>query len=366
MIKNILWLRHEDRLTERRTPLLPAGAATLVDNGYDIVVERSAKRIIPDYAYEAAGCRMVARGSWTAAPEAAVILGLKELPAGPPRLKNSHVYFAHAYKNQHGWQSLLRRFTRGGGNLLDIEYMVDKAGSRVVSFGFRAGYIGAALALIHWHNQQSGSVRYLDQGVRPFDNADLLHETIRRNRFPGKNPKVLIIGAGGRSGHGALDLLQHHGAEITCWGRDDTRHIDRTALLDHDILINCAFVTGNIPAFLQRRDLTARTRLSVIADVSCDPFSSFNPIPLYHDVTSWDQPYVTVNGSLDIIAIDNLPSLLPRESSQEFADQLLPHLLTLNRRDHDPVWTATRESFDSAVARMDNNPEQSGEVYAAE
>ena len=33
---------------------------------------------------------------------------------------------------------------------------------------------------------------------------------------------------------------------------------------------------------------------------------------------------------LDVMAIDNLPSLLPVESSQDFAAQLLPHLATLD------------------------------------
>ena len=36
------------------------------------------------------------------------------------------------------------------------------------------------------------------------------------------------------------------------------------------------------------------------------------------------------NQILDVTAIDNLPSLLPRESSEDFAAQLLPHLMSLN------------------------------------
>ncbi len=34
---------------------------------------------------------------------------------------------------------------------------------------------------------------------------------------------------------------------------------------------------------------------------------------------------------LDVMAIDNLPSLLPVESSEDYAGQLLPALLTLDR-----------------------------------
>ena len=361
--KNIIWLRNEYRATERRTPLLPDGAKSLIQKGYTVVAERSRKRILADHAYATAGCHMVDSGSWIKAPRDAVILGLKELPSAPDQLNNTHIYFAHAYKKQKGWQTLLSRYTNGKGELLDIEYMTDQNNRRVVAFGFWAGYMGAALALIHWHNQKSGTARYLDHSLLPFNNVALLHDTITKTNLSGKSPRVLIIGAHGRSGKGAFEILQQHGANITRWGRENTKHIDRAVLLDHDILINCAFITDNIPAFLRRQDLMKQTRISVIADVSCDPFSSFNPIPLYHNATTWDTPYITVRGDngdkkLDIIAIDNLPSLLPREASEEFSAQLLPHLMTLKNRRDDPAWSAARDSFAKAVALMKDDRHQ--------
>jgi len=362
MTKKTIWLRNESRVTERRTPLLPEGARALIKDGYSVVVERSPKRIIDDEAYATAGCRMVEGGAWLDAPKDAIILGLKELPPRPALLKNTHIYFAHAYKAQSGWRDLLSRFTAGGGDLLDIEYMVQEDGARVVAFGYWAGYMGAALALIHWHDLQSGQARYLDHGLQPFADADQLNDTIHKaetaaaSRHRAK-PRVLVIGASGRCGRGALEILQQHDAVITCWGRDQTRKIDRAALLDHDILINCAFILEDVPAFLRTEDLTPAARLAVVADVSCDPFSSFNPIPLYHETTTWDNPYITVEGrnkSVDVIAIDNLPSLIPRESSADFAGQLLPYLKTLNDRDRDPVWRAAGKSFDKAVRAMEN------------
>lgn len=51
---------------------------------------------------------------------------------------------------------------------------------------------------------------------------------------------------------------------------------------------------------------------------------------------------------LDLIAIDNLPSLLPKESSTDFSAALLPHLLDFGgaeawRRDLDLFRTKSRE-----------------------
>jgi saccharopine dehydrogenase (NAD+, L-lysine-forming) len=51
---------------------------------------------------------------------------------------------------------------------------------------------------------------------------------------------------------------------------------------------------------------------------------------------------------LDVMAIDNLPSLLPRESSEDFAAQLLPHLLGLHALDSG-VWARAKTTFDANI-----------------
>ena len=37
----------------------------------------------------------------------------------------------------------------GGGALLDLEYLTDDHGRRLAAFGYWAGYVGAALAVLH-------------------------------------------------------------------------------------------------------------------------------------------------------------------------------------------------------------------------
>ncbi|MCP5382788.1 MAG: saccharopine dehydrogenase [Kordiimonadaceae bacterium] len=354
-----IWLRSESRPTERRTPLLASGARELLDAGYNVVVERSENRIIDDQEYEAVGCRMVEAGGWMSPPADALILGLKELPDEPAVIKNPHILFAHAYKNQTGWKEMLTRFVKGGADLLDIEYMTRENGTRYVAFGYRAGYMGAALSLLHWFSTQSGGKSYLDDTLTPFENADILDDTIAKIGEGVKKPKVLIIGAGGRCGHGAADICERHGADITRWDSKDTVNIDRDAVSAHDIMINCAFVNSKIPPFIRKKDIRPGTRLSIVADVGCDPFSDFNPVPIYTEPTSWDKAYIKVEGegvkTVDLIAIDNLPSLLPRESSEEFAELMLPHLKVLRNRENEQPWRSAKASFDEAVTRMQNS-----------
>jgi saccharopine dehydrogenase (NAD+, L-lysine-forming) len=69
-----------------------------------------------------------------------IIVGLKELDPDSFPLEHVHVQFAHCYKNQAGWQDVLGRFFRGGGTLLDLEFLVDESGRRVAAFGFHAGF----------------------------------------------------------------------------------------------------------------------------------------------------------------------------------------------------------------------------------
>ena len=168
-------------------------------------------------------------------------------------------------------------------------------------------------------------------------------------------PTALVIGAGGRSGKGATELLERHGVKVTKWGRHETKNLDRDAILGHDILVNCAFVANMIPPFLKPEHLSAGCTLSVIADVSCDPFSDYNPLPLYDAPTSWKNPAIRLKagkGTLDLIAIDNLPSLLPTEASIEFAGMMLPYLKSLKNRNADPVWVNCSAAFESACNAM--------------
>ncbi len=96
--------------------------------------------------------------------------------------------------------------------------------------------------------------------------------------------------------------------------------------------------------------LSQSRTLSVIGDVACDPDSDYNPVPVYSSATTWAAPALRVarDPVLDVMAIDNLPSLLPVESSQDFAAQLLPSLLTLDDLDAG-VWGRAKAVFDRHI-----------------
>lgn len=51
------------------------------------------------------------------------------------------------------------------------------------------------------------------------------------------------------------------------------------------------------------------------------------------------------NPILTVISIDHLPTLLPREASEQFSADLLPSLLEFPQRDEKRVWTDAEKLF---------------------
>ncbi|MFH9674150.1 saccharopine dehydrogenase [Streptomyces sp. NPDC017405] len=338
-----LWLRHEHRPTERRTPVVPADARRLVDGGITLTVEESPQRIFPLREYEAAGCGGAPAGSWPTAPRDAVVLGLKELPDAPGELTHRHVYFGHAYKRQPGAAGLLRRFAAGGGALLDLEYLVDEEGRRLAAFGFWAGYPGAALAVLRHRGR-------LTAPLAPTTKDDL--DAVLRPRPGDPEFTALVIGALGRSGRGAVAAFRTAGVEAVRWDLAETRDLDRRALLGHDVLVNAVLATTVVPPFLRPRDLDSPARrLRTLCDVTCDVGSPFNVLPVYDRTTDWAEPVrrLRERPPLDLIAIDNLPALLPGESSTDFSAALLPQLLAFGPGG---AWGRCLDRFDQACREL--------------
>lgn len=326
-----LWVRAEQRPNEDRVGLTPEGAKALLSGGIKVTVEESAVRAIPLQGYIDAGCDIAPENSWPDAPRDAIIFGLKELPEDGTPLPHRHIMFGHAFKGQHSGKALLDRFKAGGGTLYDLEYLVDEAGRRVAAFGYWAGYAGAAVTLKSWAAQQRGEICG-PVGVYPGKDTLLAELSQELDAVTSQRPKAIVIGALGRVGAGAADLCEAMGVAVTKWDMAETASGGPfPQILEHDLFLNCIFARPGTPVFVPVEALTAARKLTAIGDVACDPDSDYNPVPVYDRATSWQAPALRVASDpvLDVMAIDNLPSMLPVESSEDYAAQLLPSLLTL-------------------------------------
>ncbi len=344
-----LWVRAEQRPNERRVGVTPDGVAKLIAAGISVTVEASRARVIPIEGYRDAGATIAPENAWPDAPADAIVFGLKELPEDGMPLRHRHIMFGHAYKGQPAGQVLLGRFKAGGGTLYDLEYLVDETGRRVAAFGYWAGYAGAAVALRCWIAQKGGGIA--GTIAQRDDARDLMASFTDLESEP---PSVIVIGALGRVGTGASDFCAAMGLPVTRWDMAETaRGAPFPEVLEHDIFLNCIFASPGAPVFVPAGAPRMPRRLGVIGDIACDPTSEFSPIKVYDRVTTWEAPALRVHDAppLDVTAIDNLPSLLPRESSEDYAAQLLPSLLTLGAIDTG-VWGRAFDRFRTHTANF--------------
>ncbi|KAF2658200.1 saccharopine dehydrogenase [Lophiostoma macrostomum CBS 122681] len=373
-----LHARAEAKLYEHRSCLTPTTTKKLLDAGYPVLIERSSKdpnysRIFKDEEFEQAGAMLVDEGSWESAPTDLIIIGLKELPEADTPLKHTFVHFAHCYKQQGGWENVLARFPRGGGTLYDLEFLQDSTGRRVAAFGYHAGFVGAALAIKTWAWQLTHPDGGLLPGIENFtdgrgyyNNETELIEQLKEDvaageKVAGRRPSSLVLGALGRCGSGAVDLLEKVGcADVKKWDLAETseRPGPYPEIIESDIFVNCIYLSKPIPPFVDLQSLKSPNRkLSVVCDVSCDTTNPHNPIPIYDINTTFDKPTVAVpvegdGPKLSVISIDHLPSALPREASEAFSSNLLPSLLALKDRASTPVWQGAEKLFQEKVATL--------------
>lgn len=153
--------------------------------------------------------------SWPSAPLSTPIIGLKELPENDPTpLAHTHIMFAHCYKQQGGWSTVLERWARGSptGMLYDLEFLQDERGRRVAAFGYHAGFAGAAVGALALAVQVVGAGEERLGEIVPYPNEGVLVNHVKSELAKveislGRRVTALVIGARGRCGKGAVEFF---------------------------------------------------------------------------------------------------------------------------------------------------------------
>jgi saccharopine dehydrogenase (NAD+, L-lysine-forming) len=361
--KPMIWIRSESRPDERRTVLVPAHAKALVDAGYKVYVEKSQQRIFTDGEYETVGCRLKEPGSWKIAPANSLIIGLKELPTENFPLIHRHFQAGHCLDGETGSTQLLQRYKTGGGTLYALEKLLDSRKKQIVlrSDGYFAGVCGAAVALMVWQQKRSGAnppYRILQY----FKTKSQLKEYLRSTINPGHlqtEENCLIIAPDGNVGHGVRAILKALGIKYDTWTRKETINPETfKTIIDYEIVFNGISIESldgsePCPIFLSHETLESAhgCKLSLIADIACYAKNPRNPFPVYSQVTTFANPTLRT-GNVDIMAIDNLPTMLPEICSEEISEDFFPLLcqyLMIGDRVADTPWPYAVERFKNAL-----------------
>ncbi len=119
-----------------------------------------------------------------------------------------------------------------------------------------------------------------------------------------------------------------------------------------DLFIAGAFWDHRAPVLFHREDMLRKNfQIRVIADITCDIEGSIpstkQPSTMADPVYDYDAQHDQVADTLyqnpdfvSVMAVDNLPSELPRDASEAFGENLLQHVLpSLFGEDHQEIIT---------------------------
>ena len=359
---------------DQRTPFIPEllhEIESTFGNRISVCVESSAVRCYADKEYLQQGIEVVDNLSG-----ADILFGVKEVPIENLIPEKTYFFFSHTIKKQLRNKALLQAILAKSIRLIDYELLKNPKGERVVAFGRWAGIVGAYNAF--WTYGKKTGLYELRRALACRDLEDLKVE-LKKVVLP---PIKIVVTGRGRVGKGVLEILEilkikevepqdflHCYFEepvFVCLSSSDymRRKSDGGFEQAHfyanpegyesqflpfaetgEILIAAAFWDPKAPRLFELSAIQSpEFSISVIADITCDIDGSIPTTrrastildPVY-DVdrdTMQELPPFAKQHSISVMAIDNLPCELPRESSAEFARQLrewvIPELYQVN------------------------------------
>ncbi|MBK8610783.1 MAG: alanine dehydrogenase [Chitinophagaceae bacterium] len=362
----IIGLIREGKIPQdNRVALTPAQCKWLKKNFADIevVAQQSPTRCYTDAEYERAGVEVKEDIS-----DCNLLLGIKEVPVDQLLEGKTYMFFSHTKKMQPGNQKLFRAILDKKIRLIDYECLEHDDGTRIIGFGFFAGIVGAHNGMMAYGNRTGA---YTLQRVGSVNSFQKLIHTYFGLKLP--NIKIAVTGTG-RVAHGVLEIMNllgiHEvepdeyldtqfsypayvhlkGANLYVnkktgkYSRNEfhtnpqdyhCRFVDYIA--QTDILINGIYWEKNIPRLFEMEELKKPGfRIQTIADITddlhgsvpCNLGDSTIADPVYGvDRNSFEKTAPYLPGSVDVMAVGNLPNELSRDASRYFGEQLIKFVL---------------------------------------
>ncbi len=361
--------------SDNRVALTPAQCKWLQKNrpGVRIVAQQSETRCYSDKEYLAAGVEVKEEMD-----DCDILLGIKEVPVNMLIPGKTYLFFSHTKKMQPYNQALLQAIIKQRITLIDYECLEHEDGARIIGFGFFAGVVGAHNGMMAYGNRTGAF--HLDRVNSAKTFQHLIH-----NYFGLKIPKIKIAVTGsGRVAHGLLEIMNlmgiHEvepddylakqfaypvyvhlkGADLyqpkdgSVYNREHFHNVPEVyqclfpKYLSHtDILLNGVYWEKNIPRLFELVDLSIPGwRIQTIADVTDDRHGSVPcniadgtiDDPVYGvDRVTFEKTAPYLPGSVDVMAVGNLPNELPKDASRYFGEQLIKYVLGELLEGNNPV-----------------------------
>ena len=364
----------ESRNDENRTPLVPEHIKKYKESNPNInfIIQPSNSRCFSDEEYELCGAKINENLN-----ECSIIFGVKEIDPNILINNRTYLFFSHTFKinkqqkniEKHK-KDLLLSILNKKITLIDYENIRGKNGTRCLGFGRFAGIVGCYNTLnllLKVLGKQSLASAY------KINDYERLVLNLKNLYFP--KTKILVTGDG-RVAKGVIELLNL--TNIKAVSKKDflekkfdqpifcnletkdyvTNNSSTNFNLEHfinnpqdysssalqylketNILISAHYWDPSSPKIFESEDLKVLQNLKIVGDITCDINGS---VPTTIRSTTIEEPNYWIerytlkeidenNDGIAVMAVDNLPSELPRDSSTEFSEgiinEVLPFLL---------------------------------------
>ena len=379
----------ECRPDENRTPLTPSHVKKLLEEypSMKIIVQPSLKRCYSDQEYMESGAIIKDNLG-----ECDLIMGVKEIL--PELLIDSKIYmfFSHTSKIQSDnsaaaqgtpgmdKKELLFEILKKKITLIDYENLRDKTSRRYLGFGRFAGIVGCYNSLNLY--LESINEKIMERACS-LNSYEKLQSTIRSKDF--KDAKIILTGDG-RVTKGAIEFLEYtnikkitekefinyNGSEPVYCNLPTSSYVKNLNESSFDLqdfitnpknyvsqlenylpytnlLISAHYWDPKSPKLFSVKNLSKFKLLRAIGDITCDINGS---IPTTIRASTIKKPNYYIDkkqlkeieksqNSLAIMAVDNLPSELPKESSTEFGDGIVKEIIPFLVNDDGRIKRAT-------------------------
>ena len=404
----------EARADENRTPFTPYQIQTLISDFPDlkILVQPSKNRCFKDEDYSKSGAKIEEDIS-----QSDIIFGIKEVEISKLIENKTYLFFSHTSKirkdNSQAIQNaaikykkkLLREVLKKKITLIDYENIRDESKNayRYLGFGRFAGIVGCYNTLNLYLKLQK---KQLLPRAFEINSYKKIKELISKQNF--NKLKILQTGKGNVA-KGSMEILKH--ANIKQISLNDylnkkydeavfcnislREHVERNDGKDSsyeefmlnpqeykskatnylhstDMLITGHYWDPKFPKLFSLNQINKFKNLKIIGDITCDINGS---IPTTIRSTSIAKPYYSIdinstkeielsNKGIAVMAVDNLPSELPCEASEEFGhnimSEVLPYLINKDDGRINRATTASRGELCSSFNYLENFIRMSG------
>ena len=368
----------ESRNDENRTPLVPEHIKKYKESNPNInfIIQPSNSRCFSDEEYELCGAKINENLN-----ECSIIFGVKEIDPNILINNRTYLFFSHTFKinkqqkniEKHK-KDLLLSILNKKIRLIDYENIRGKNGTRCLGFGRFAGIVGCYNTLnllLKVLGKQSLASAY------KINDYERLVLNLKNLYFP--KTKILVTGDG-RVAKGVIELLNQ--TNIKAVSKKDflekkfdqpifcnletkdyvTNNSSTNFNLEHfidnpqdysssalqylketDILISAHYWDPSSPKIFENEDLKDLQNLKIVGDITCDINGS---VPTTIRSTTIEEPNYWIernslkeidenNDGIAVMAVDNLPSELPRDSSTEFSEGIIKEVLPFLLKEDD-------------------------------